>query len=402
LLAAAVLLVLSGFLTHRPATARLAAVVCLLVCLVLGVLTVGEVAFRLAGYDFHRTEAKLRRLPPFFRKPMTPCGTGFFRRTGPEVWRGAAIRTLLRENRRGVSPECYLDELDITVRYDTLGFRDEAGLTNWDVAVAGDSFTELGHLPFDQLFTTRLAQRLGIHVRNLGVSFTGPLTQLGYLELFGLAPDTRDVAIVFFEGNDFEDLIREVGTRRRFLESGRWEPRERRRQTSLLRALCEAGRGHREPEPPPREPDAFFPARTGEQPVTVSANPPAARSSTSETRAALDAFFAEYGALARTRHVRAWFVLMPCKERVWWGLLRFTNTAPEWCADWTPPNVVGELAARCAGEGIAFVDLTPALAAVTRQNREMLFNGMHDTHLNARGAEIVAQALAQAAAERQR
>lgn len=49
--------------------------------------------------------------------------------------------------------------------------------------MAGDSFVELGNLPFEQLFTTILGELTHRPVLNLGVSHTGSLTQLCYLDL---------------------------------------------------------------------------------------------------------------------------------------------------------------------------------------------------------------------------
>ena len=59
---------------------------------------------------------------------------------------------------------------------------------------------------YDQLFTTILGKMLNIRVLNLGVSHTGPLTQLSYLQDYGVSPSTKHVVIVFYEGNDLSDL----------------------------------------------------------------------------------------------------------------------------------------------------------------------------------------------------
>ena len=56
----------------------------------------------------------------------------------------------------------------ITVQYDEAGFRNPAGMLDWDIAVAGDSFTELGYLRHEDLFTTVLGQILDARVLNLG------------------------------------------------------------------------------------------------------------------------------------------------------------------------------------------------------------------------------------------
>ncbi len=123
-------------------------------------LTLGEVAFRLAGYDFRRTAATLHQLAPFYRKPTVPTGTVYFRRPGPQTWTGRVIWSCLEYLH--LHPNPYTNEAPITGVYDGNGFRNETGGTDWDLAVAGDSFTELGHLPCAHLFTSILADQTGL------------------------------------------------------------------------------------------------------------------------------------------------------------------------------------------------------------------------------------------------
>lgn len=388
-----IILALSGFLTHRPPIAGLARGLCVALLSTLLLLAGLESLFRVARYDFNRTEASLRRLPPFFRKPLVPTGPVFFRRAGPERWTGRVLTTALTQ--QGVRTDPYPAEPVITVVYDALGFREESGQTNWTLAVAGDSFTELGHLPFAELFTTRLGQELGCPVRNLGVSHTGPLTHLHYLEAFGLTPATRDAVIVFFEGNDPEDLAREYDALATWSATGQRPPRGRRPQTSLLRAAHEAWqRRHTEPVVVPSLPNAWFKSTAGPEPVTVSTLRGPAADLPPVTLKALDEFLTGYAAFGRRHGVTPRLVYLPAKETVWRNHLTFADAPPEGWDSTRPTDLPDHLAQRCEAAGILFLDLTPILRAETDARRELLYNGLYDTHLNQRGAEVVANALA--------
>ena len=179
LLSAGLLIILLGWVTYRPRVGTFSVNLCLLTSVLIAAVAVSETAFRLAGFDFRKTEAALRQLPPFYRKPTVPTGTVYFRRAGPERWTGQVIRRVVEE--RQIAPNPYANEPVVTIAYGADGFRNESGIRDWELAVAGDSFTELGYLPEDQLFTTLLGRRLNLRVRNLGTSNTGPLTQLSYL-----------------------------------------------------------------------------------------------------------------------------------------------------------------------------------------------------------------------------
>lgn len=78
--------------------------------------------------------------------------------------------------------EAYRNERPVTVAYDEQGFRNPDDLIDWDIVVVGDSFVELGYLPYEDLYTTRLGRLLGCRVKNLGCSYTGPFTYDYYLK----------------------------------------------------------------------------------------------------------------------------------------------------------------------------------------------------------------------------
>lgn len=396
-LAAGVIVILLGFLTYRPVLARFSGGLCVAISLLVPALGVGEFLFRTLGVDFRRTEAALQRLPPYYRRPTVPSGDVFFRRRGPEVWTGRVINTFLDQVR--LETEAYADEPVVTVRYDADGFRNPPGLSDWEIAVAGDSFTELGFLPEDRLFTSLLAGRLGVRVRNLGVSHTGPLAQLHYLRAHGIAPSTRRVVIVFFEGNDLDDLDREYQAWLRFEETGVRPSGPLDPQTSLLRALGEAVVFGRLPLKPrvAAVPDARL--RLGRQriPVSLPSVPPLGRTEvTADLQNALAGFFDGYRELAASRDLVAWVVYLPCKLRVWHGLLEFPAGTAESIRNWTPTDLPDHLRELSLERGIRFLDVTSALGRATRDQGRLLFNPIVDTHLNAEGAAIVAATMAEA------
>jgi hypothetical protein len=108
----------------------------------------------------------------------------------------------------------------------------------------------------------------------------------------------------------------------------------------------------------------------------------------------LEYFFRKYVEFAKRKEVKAWLAYMPCKLRVVYGHIEFTQGATESQKKWKPsdlPRAISEISDRY---GIEFIDLTPALVEETNRSGELLYNSISDTHLNARGSLIVAKELA--------
>lgn len=345
---------------------------------------------RLLDVDFAHEEEHWWQAPPYYRAPMVPTGEAFFRRSGPEEWSGRVLFTEVE--RLGYRPNPYTNEVAIHVRYDEQGFRNPPELADWTLAVAGDSFTELGFLPEDQLFTSMLSKALGEPVRNLGVGYTGPLTQLSYLQRFGIAPGTGRVMMIFFEGNDLEDLAEERAALEEARAGGRPPPRVFRRQPSFLRALYQAANDLI--QGPPRLANARFHSAHGPVPVTLIYAPPGCAGPEGGVPVMLDELLADYAGWATRKDVEPWLAFIPSKERVLHGRVDFEPHAPEAVRTWTPtklPECVGKAAHR---HGVRFIDLSPALVEETHRTGELTYNGIYDTHLNARGSDIVARELA--------
>lgn len=372
-------------LAVAPRTANL----CLGVLAAIGMVGGIELVFHLTGYDL---EARFREnVPIFYRQPTEPAGDVFFRRPGPALWTGKVLSAGVALN--GFLDDAYGDEPAVSVTYDAEGFRNPADLRDWEIAVAGDSFVELGQLAYDDLFTTRLGAALDVRVKNLGVSYIGPLSALYYLAHYGKAPSTRRVLLVFFEGNDIADLEREQEAVDRFRTT-------RQREYRVL--------------PPPQASfvgpmyhwlstvvnrqrtlsrNAYYETDHGSLPVWVLYRPPPPDELSAAQRGLLASVVASLAQVADALGVEPWLIYMPCKRRVLHGRLRFTAGADAQVAAWQPNRLPAFMGAIAARHSVRFFDLTPALVAATEGGR-LTYNSVGDTHLNREGSLVVAEALA--------
>lgn len=367
---------------------------CVAVLTLIAGVAAGEILFRWADFDFRQQEATWRRLPPYCRQPKEPTGTVFFRHDGPEVWTGRVLTTGIALAGWTV-PEPYRDEPILTVRYDANGFRNEDNLQDWDIAIAGDSFTELGSVPFEELFTTLLGRGTGYRVRNLGVSSTGPFTHLSYLEDYGVAPSLKLMLVVFFEGNDVYDLAEEFSAKLHHEATGQRPYRLFEKQTSLLTALGDfwSEPRSREPRSVSLLPTQHFHGAAGVVPVTISQMPPGVEELTPGDHARLGRFFTDFKTLGERLGVKTGLVYMPCKGRVLHGRLKVIEPTRDGGELWEPNRFPEVMAEGCRRHGIEFIDLTPALRRAAQDRGELVYNPLIDVHLNARGSVVVGEVL---------
>ena len=400
-LVAGLLLIGAGFFP-RPIWARMTGTLCLSLLSVLVLLAIGEAFFRAIAYDLANEEKAFRALPPFFRQPTEPIGQVFFKRPGPERWTGQVLNTYV--SMLGLIPNSYENEPVITVEYNAQGFRNPQDLKSWDIAIAGDSFTELGYLPYEELFTTVLGRTLNIAVLNLGASYTGPLTQLSYLKDYGLSARTKHTVIMFFEGNDIGDLAGEYGNLVHWQQTGERESREFKKQSSLVRFLfARVMQLAQKIWPKHRERNVitgYFKSLEGKVPVTLVFTTPGRSDLSPETIQELRYFFSEYSAFGKKRGVSLWLAYVPAKERVLHDRLELSESTltkiPKLkkLKNWQPtdlPQVIGEM---CDQYGVQFIDLSPALIKETNRSGQLLYNALNDTHLNRQGSRIIGQELA--------
>jgi len=371
-------------------------------------LLAAEALFRALDWDFSGERAAQSAHPIFYRLPSEPLGPVFFRRPGPDTWVGNVLSQGFRAQWGDRAADPFPNEPVVRVDYDRDGFRNPDDLAAWEIAVMGDSFTELGQLAWEDLFTTELARRLGLRVKNLGASFTGPLSHRLFLERFGASPALEHALLVFFEGNDLEDLGHERAAFRRWRRTGVRPRRSIVPQTSLFRHL----QGRLAARPAPQEEPAwsdlleirkaYFASEAGEIPVTLNDTPPG-RDGVPQPQAFTRAL-AAFAGTARRLGATPWLVYMPCKRRALHGHLRFGERTEPDLVEWTPTDLPDFVREQAEGLGMSFVDLTPALLAEAARGR-LLYNPVWDTHLNRAGSHRVARELAEAlsaAAERAR
>jgi hypothetical protein len=359
-----------------------------------------EVTFRLTEYDFGGRLKAFEKIPIFQRIPTVPVGEIYFRRQGPAVWEGKVLEAALK--RLKIADKAYVDEVPVKAYYDSLGFRNPEDLADWEIVVVGDSFTELGYLHYEDLFTTRMGELLGLKVKNLGASYAAPLTYNFYLSEYGKSANTKHAVMVFFEGNDLKGLIQENKFLANLLETGE-RPYRNVLQSSFVVALYElvadfADRfSNKSLDPADRYfRNAYYePKGLGLEPIAVSVGctPPNVSDLSDEHKQFLDDAISGWAETSRSHGLTPWFVYMPVKRRVLEGHLKFpddTHYKVTDCKLSDFPALMEELA---DSHGIKFIDVTPALVAETNKGK-LTYNPILDTHLNLHGSHIVGDVLA--------
>jgi hypothetical protein len=338
----------------------------LLAVVIMFVLTVGvvELLFRVIGYDFNQQEAALAHMPIYCRQPRVPVGDVYYRRPDPQDWH-AQVLNVGHERSDGIDM-VYDDELLVDIHYDKQGFRNHDDLTDWEIAVVGDSCVEAGYLEHRDLFTSALGRHLNVRVKNLGLSFNGPRAYICYTKYFGLAKSTRHIVMVFFEGNDITDLEREQRDIDTFERTGKRPVRDIDTQSSVFKTLRRYAGDLINPPVRPRRKfqNAWF-ASTARD-IGVSVGAPAHMVSDKLTPPTVDALkscLAEWSRMARDHGATAWLAYMPSKRRALAPGLRFTDNANPDSINWKPGDILQFLETLCEKHDVRFVDLTPALIA---------------------------------------
>lgn len=357
------------------------------------VVFVGFVEFtcRSIEYDFAQKERRIEGYPIYFRHARQPTGEVFFKRKGPDLWEGQVIRTAMLQ--QGIDSDAYSDERSKRITYDQDGFRNPNSLTNWDIAVAGDSFTELGYLDYQELPTTVAMRRLGTPIRNLGVCHTGMFSQIHYIEEFGDSPDLKHGLIVFYEGNDVTDTETEYMQLRRFRRTGERPKREVVPQSSLIRAIISLFQGG-DRYSPKQTPDAYFLAADGEKiPITLAWLATDPSELTNAQKKAMDVAFRTWADTAKEMEIKPWIVFVPTKLRVLFGHLEFDPRADPKFAAWKPDAFPSWIESLSVKHGIGFIDATPALVEELHEGK-LPYNGFFDPHLSSSGSRAIGEVIA--------
>lgn len=106
---------------------------------------------------------------------------------------------------------CTREKEVVSYRSDRYGFNnpDDAYRGPLSVALLGDSFTEGFCLPPGQDIASQVRER-GLATASLGIRGNGPLFELASLGRFGPILAPKHVFLLFFEGNDWENLQNEL------------------------------------------------------------------------------------------------------------------------------------------------------------------------------------------------
>jgi len=350
-----------------------------------------EITCRSIQFDFAQQERRIEGYPIYFRKALEPTGEVFFRRSGPDQWEGQVLRTAMTHH--GIDFDAYTDERSRRITYDQDGFRNPDNLMKWDIAVAGDSFTELGYLDYQELFTTVAMRRLNTPIRNLGVSHTGMFSQIHYIEEFGDSPDLKHGLIVFYEGNDLIDSEREYQELRTFHETGERPIREIVPQSSFVRKVISLVK-KRNRHLPKQRPDAYLPTSDGEKiPLTLAWLAMDPSELTRAQREIMDVAFETWADTAKEMEIKPWVVFVPTKLRVLFEHLEFHPRADPQFEAWQPNALPLWIESLSIEHGIAFIDTTPALVEELQEGN-LPYNSFYDPHLSSAGSRAVGEVIA--------
>lgn len=308
------------------------------------------------------------------------------------------------------------DARTVTFATDAEGFRndDEAEFT--DIVFIGDSFTEAGNTPIDEIFSSLVGMLTRSRVRNLGVAGFAPPTELIVLRHFGLKRAPTTVVWQIAESNDLQDAVDYTD----WIAAGRPGFQE---QISLLPDRSEAWARRsptrrvfdllRTPKPWPVH-GAFTDADGIEHDVRFEESLPG-RDQKPEGHPGwpvMCAALREGGRVLSERGINLVVVLVPMKFRAMAASIRFDAlrlTRPDagavvldsWPAAFDlrhEETMASRLEEICRETGATFVDATPELKRLAADGR-MGFLPM-DTHLSPEGHRLVAELILKALASR--
>lgn len=356
-----------------------------------------EFGFRFARFDFDRMassgEAPREAYPVCFRVPEKPLAEVFFQRPGNLEWTGKPLSTYLHV--RHGTDKAYEDEQAFTSKYDADGFRNPADLRDWDVVVTGDSFTETGYLPREEIFTSIAARQSGLRIKNLGVCNTGTFTHARYLEHFAKAPSCKHAVLAFYDGNDVLDSEEEMIDLDKHQATG-WRPlREILPQTSLLKACYRVAKSVVAISPDRRFQDAWLTTVGRETPISMRPSPMPLdpETMTARQKLALERSLDAWLATAQRQGMTPWLLYLPANNRTYHGLVRLADNASAESRAWKPGSLPEYVRNMCEKRNIRFISAYPALRLAAEAGT-LVYNPILDTHLNREGSRLVGELLA--------
>lgn len=359
-----------------------------------------EVGGRAAHFDFTKVGGRSMSeardaYPVCAREPDRPLPEVYFHHPGPVAWQGQPLR-MLEKLRKGTD-NAYVNEPVISVSYDHDGFRNAPDLRDWEVAIIGDSYTEQGYLPIEQVTSSIVAKTSGLRVKNVGACDTGMWTYVRYLERFGHAASTRTAVFVMFEGNDVQDTTQEFEELQTFRQTGERPYRESGPETSFLQATAKTLKAWRHrPEEQSYQNAWFLHEGSDPLPFTISTELPVdpLKATSVQLQAVREALH-QMSVEARKLKLDVVLAYVPVNNRVYHGMVKFAGSLPDDVRRWEPNKLPEFIANLCRENGIAFVDTTPSLREAAARG-QFVHNRILDCHVNAEGARIMGDVIAEA------
>ena len=96
--------------------------------------------------------------------------------------------------------------VDITLKTDGRGYRNQTSYEQYDIVTVGDSFTEGSRVSDHETWPSVLDRRLNQTVYNLGISGGRPDRYLSVFRVYGLDLKPKIAIFMIYEGNDFKRI----------------------------------------------------------------------------------------------------------------------------------------------------------------------------------------------------
>jgi lysophospholipase L1-like esterase len=277
----------------------------------------------------------------------------------------------------------------VNLTYDRHGFRNDREIEHAAVVLVGDSFVEGVLVPQDALVSSELKRLLGVEVANLGQSGYGPQQELAVVRRFGSQLKPRLVLWFFFEGNDLIDVPRYedfIKNRDEIIKS-----RDSYANRSFIRNVLFTLAGLTAPKPAQDESEAHRRSGRFGSETLYFAYPGAPLTKTDlENLTTAKTSILQAHQHTEQQGSRLVLVYVPTKFRVYSNLCEFPEDG--YGKTWKTNDLPFRLGAWSKDQGIAYMDLTPALTKSAANGELVYFTD--DGHWNAKGHQVVAEALA--------
>ncbi len=301
----------------------------------------------------------------------------------------------------------------IKFQTDAEGFRNSDDSAQADLVFIGDSFTEGGNVLEEETFVRRTAKALEMTARNLGLFGYGPQAELVVLKNYGLKRNPKVVVWQFCEGNDLSDAwhydqqfkywqslgLPGFGRLKTEFRHGAWQQRSP--THFLFRSLIHHDRNwyagtFKDKTGQAHEirfgywpTDNHYPVGLPQDELFDGGHP---------GWQLLLQSLSKGKTLLAERGIKLIVVLIPMKITVMGPYVAFDKWSQERMpAEWHIPqkwSIAGQLQIVCDEMQLPFVDATPRLVEFTRSG-ELVYIPT-DTHISARGHEIVSELIVDA------